>query len=381
VLNTERIYAEQDTPDDFRAISQHDTHAPEFQAVIATLKGILSAYNRKDIDSHTDLYNVRYFESVELDHQYRSLESARILDERHTRQTVTADRDITAGEVVTADDVQPVNDDKKDTSQHDDKGISGRLYGDLPIDGDDKNDTPDTCPTCDGAGNVPGIKLAGCVGAVGHSNTGLCCCEYCRVSCSDCGPAPTEGPDHDPVAVTLSADEIVNAAKASRRAHKVGYDICEFEADRLNDLADEAERSAKKNLARAEKTHSDELRRMILEYAGQRKSAAAVYRKAAATIEALPEAGNTDADPEKGVIYRVVQLSGGRLFATDYKDRAALSLVHKLAGVEHGTHLRKELQGEPRLVDFIGPRHGGLGYQGRYIVRYESQAAYDILSR
>ncbi len=82
VLNPGRIYAQSDTPDDFDAISKHETYTQEYKAVSEHLTAILNDYNRKDIDSQSDLHNVRFFSSVKISYICRGDEEMRILVNR-----------------------------------------------------------------------------------------------------------------------------------------------------------------------------------------------------------------------------------------------------------------------------------------------------------
>ena len=82
VLNPARVYVQTDTPEDFEAISKHEIYTPEYKAVVEIMTAILTAYNRKDIDSQSDLHNVRFYESVKASYILRTNEEERIVENR-----------------------------------------------------------------------------------------------------------------------------------------------------------------------------------------------------------------------------------------------------------------------------------------------------------
>lgn len=52
---------------------------------------------------------------------------------------------------------------------------------------------------------------------------------------------------------------------------------------------------------------------------------------------------------------------------------------YKPTGHVGGNHLREELRGQPKFHGLLGPMWGGFK-DGAPVIRYEGQAAYDILS-
>jgi hypothetical protein len=83
-----------------------------------------------------------------------------------------------------------------------------------------------------------------------------------------------------------------------------------------------------------------------------------------------------------GVVYLVVErrMSGG-LKSTRYHSEQALEdgvrqMGGKRTGTSDGRRLRPELLGHPTFSNLVGPMWGGNG-----MVRYETDDAYDILSR
>lgn len=53
---------------------------------------------------------------------------------------------------------------------------------------------------------------------------------------------------------------------------------------------------------------------------------------------------------------------------------------YEQVGSTEGSHLRKELQGQPRLRGLLGAMYDGLK-DGKTVIRYETQEVYNILSR
>lgn len=62
-----------------------------------------------------------------------------------------------------------------------------------------------------------------------------------------------------------------------------------------------------------------------------------------------------------------------------FKTKDELTKKYNAYGTETGTHLRRELQGQPRLNALIGPMYGGQD-GGKTVIRYETQEAYDRYS-
>lgn len=76
------------------------------------------------------------------------------------------------------------------------------------------------------------------------------------------------------------------------------------------------------------------------------------------------------------VAYRVITLDEtGKLRQTDYPSLASLLDVYEQTGVEEDSYTMR-LRGEPVLRGMVGPLS-----DGKTIVRYESAAAYVILTR
>jgi len=94
-------------------------------------------------------------------------------------------------------------------------------------------------------------------------------------------------------------------------------------------------------------------------------------------------------------VYRVVYTDvKGRFVQIDYNGRDELLAAQRGAGRDHvSPRTREELQGQPELIDFLGPMWGGIvdakgGYvfeeprpPGTFVcIRYEGKEAYRRLS-
>ena len=76
-------------------------------------------------------------------------------------------------------------------------------------------------------------------------------------------------------------------------------------------------------------------------------------------------------------MYEVVGKGPGyRMFFSEFKELFG----DQFEGFEDGGHLKKCLQGQPKLKGMAGPMYGGL-HCWHPVVRYESWEAYDALSR
>ena len=77
-------------------------------------------------------------------------------------------------------------------------------------------------------------------------------------------------------------------------------------------------------------------------------------------------------------VYQVVGLSGG---VRKYDSVEELVANHKQVGVVEGSWLREELQGQPELEGLLGGMYDGVNKDGKHVIRYETQDAYDMYSR
>ena len=75
-------------------------------------------------------------------------------------------------------------------------------------------------------------------------------------------------------------------------------------------------------------------------------------------------------------IYEVVTEKG----TSYYESLEALARDYRIRDFNAPPYLRKELQGQPRLYDLLGPMYGGYR-DDTPIIRYETQRVYDILSQ
>lgn len=86
----------------------------------------------------------------------------------------------------------------------------------------------------------------------------------------------------------------------------------------------------------------------------------------------------------KGKIYRVVSINPDdprpRMIAETFETVEHLKKAFITAGEFHSPSCRAELQGAPILKNFCGPMYDGEDEHGNSIIRYESQAASEILS-
>lgn len=86
----------------------------------------------------------------------------------------------------------------------------------------------------------------------------------------------------------------------------------------------------------------------------------------------------------KGKIYKVVSMNPDdtrpRMIVETFETVEHLKKAFETAGEFHSISCRAELQGAPKLKNFCGPMYDGEDDQGRAVIRYESQEAYDILS-
>lgn len=76
-------------------------------------------------------------------------------------------------------------------------------------------------------------------------------------------------------------------------------------------------------------------------------------------------------------IYRVVGKGPGHAM---YQEEFEALFSGDFDGIEDGAHLRECLQGQPRLKNMAGPMYDG-EHMGYPVVRYESWAVYDMLSK
>ena len=77
-------------------------------------------------------------------------------------------------------------------------------------------------------------------------------------------------------------------------------------------------------------------------------------------------------------VYQVVGLSGG---VRKYDSVEELVANHEQDGVVEGSWLREELQGQPTLKGLLGGMYDGVNKDGKHVIRYETQDAYDMYSR
>ena len=76
------------------------------------------------------------------------------------------------------------------------------------------------------------------------------------------------------------------------------------------------------------------------------------------------------------VTYKVVSEKGCKR----YDSIQALANAETITGYHNREHTRSELEGQPILKSLLGPMYDGVE-NGLPVVRYESQAVYDMLSR
>lgn len=75
------------------------------------------------------------------------------------------------------------------------------------------------------------------------------------------------------------------------------------------------------------------------------------------------------------VVYQVVSENGAELLTY-----AELAAKYEIIGINKNTHNRIEIQGKPKLANFLGPMYNGVNNEGLVVVRYESTAAYEMYS-
>lgn len=76
-------------------------------------------------------------------------------------------------------------------------------------------------------------------------------------------------------------------------------------------------------------------------------------------------------------IYQVVGLGGVK----HYESVEELTKVYKMIGIQEGSWLREELQGQPILEGLYGGMYNGVDGYDRHIIRYETPKAYEMYSR
>ncbi|MEX3623568.1 hypothetical protein [Viridibacillus arvi] len=73
-------------------------------------------------------------------------------------------------------------------------------------------------------------------------------------------------------------------------------------------------------------------------------------------------------------IYQVVYVGN-----TEYLTYEELQEKYEITGFNENSWNREELQGEPKLAGILGPMYNGMK-DGKVVIRYESQKAYNLLS-
>jgi hypothetical protein len=76
-------------------------------------------------------------------------------------------------------------------------------------------------------------------------------------------------------------------------------------------------------------------------------------------------------------IYRVVGKGPGHAM---YQEEFEEIFAKDFDGIENGSHLRECLQGQPKIKGLCGPMYDG-EHMGYPVVRYESWAVYDMMSK
>jgi hypothetical protein len=62
-----------------------------------------------------------------------------------------------------------------------------------------------------------------------------------------------------------------------------------------------------------------------------------------------------------------------------YKTKKSLLKNYTQIGENRNTYNREELQGEPKLMNVLGPMYNGIK-DGCVVIRYESEEVYDLFS-
>lgn len=82
---------------------------------------------------------------------------------------------------------------------------------------------------------------------------------------------------------------------------------------------------------------------------------------------------------EPGVVYKVVK-GMGKANVAKFDTKEELVAVYTQVDICKNLRVREELQGQPILVDLLGPMWDGRDEGGNAVIRYESQEVYDMLS-
>lgn len=91
----------------------------------------------------------------------------------------------------------------------------------------------------------------------------------------------------------------------------------------------------------------------------------------------------------RGKVYTVYRMAkyermgdcGNHMVKDTFYSAEILKLNYESTGDFHSVSCRAELQGAPKLKNFLGPMYDGADEHGRTRIRYESQEVYDMLSQ